>query len=204
MCTPWLRTSPRGNRSGPSYSHPRLVKPRQERCRIPLPPPPPHLGQNVFSIPLHLRNYPARSLSILMPGPPDQQLQHHRSEIDPLLREPVIHPPPVRLLTLSAHNPGPRQPPQPIGQNISSDPLARPLKLLKRPIAPHHQIANDEQRPPVPKPFQGNADRTSGASLKTPFFSFHHARNLPNITCTMQAIGSSIWLAFVDLRAPDC
>ena len=174
MCTPWLRISPRGNRSGPSYTHPRLVKRRQERPRIPLPPPPPHLGQNVFSIPLHLRNYPARSLSILMPRPPDQQLQHQRSEIDPLLRKPVIHPPPVRLLTLSAHNPSLRQPPQPIGQNISGDPLARLLKFLKRPISPHHQIANDEQRPPIPKPLQRNADRASGTPLKTRFFRSPH------------------------------
>jgi hypothetical protein len=64
-------------------------------------------------------------------------------------------------------------------------PLASLLKLAKRPIATHHQGAEDKQRPTISEEVQRDADRTSGAALRSGFIE--HGDTLRNITFILQA-----------------
>lgn len=96
-----------------------------------------------------------------MPRRPYQQLQHHRSEVNPFLRQPINNPPPVPFVRFRLDNSRLPQTTQPVRKNIRRNPFARLLKFLERSVSTHHHVANHQQRPPVSEPLQRNIHWTS-------------------------------------------
>ena len=78
-----------------------------------------------------------------MSRPPDEQLQKHRRQINPFLREPVVYPAAIRFLYFRGNDPRRFEFLQAVRQNVSGNPFARFLEFLKRPKAANHQIADD-------------------------------------------------------------
>ena len=70
---------------------------------------------------LHVRHHIARSRGLLPPRRPNQELQHHRSQINPLLCKPIVNSPRVALVALCRNNPPARK-----RSTISSPPRRTP------------------------------------------------------------------------------
>jgi len=159
---------------------------RYQWSRIPFSPPPPHFSEYLLPILPHFYDQIARNSRLLVSRPPNQQFQQCRRQINPLLRQPVIHSSPVGNFRFCCNNPPGFQLPQTICQDICSDTFPGSLKLLKCPEAANHQITNDEQRPPISKPLEGDTHRTARPSFCIGFP--RQLRQTIKITCEMQVI----------------
>ena len=83
----------------------------------------------------------------------------------PFLRQPVVHPSSIRLFHLRGDDPRRFELLQTVRQDVGGDPLARFLELLERPEPANHQIADDQQRPAIPKHLERDADRAEPVHL---------------------------------------
>jgi len=137
----------------------------QERRWIPLAPPPPDFCDHLFAIVCHFRNQRAGCTCLLMARRPNEQLQKHRSQVNSLLRQPVVHSAPVGFLLSGGNDPGRFEALQAVRQNVGGNSLARFLELLKRPEPANHQIADDEQRPAISKPVERDTYRAAGTAF---------------------------------------
>ena len=98
-----------------------------------------------------------------MPSSPDQQFQKHRSEINSFPGKPVIQFAPVILVFFPSHNSSLLEPLKPVCQDIGCYAFARSFKFFEGSISADHQVADDQQRPPVSKDFESDADGAAGA-----------------------------------------
>ena len=78
-----------------------------------------------------------------MPRSPNEQLQQHRCQVNPFLREPVVYPSSIRFLYLRCNDPRRSEFLQAVRQDVGGNPFARFLEFLKRSEAANHQIADD-------------------------------------------------------------
>src|SRR5579863_6501003 len=158
----------------------------QQGSWVPFLPPSPDFRQDLFAISRHLLDASAGQACLLVPRPPDEQLQKHRRQINPPLGQPVVYPACVRFLYLRDDNPGRFELPQTIRQDVGGNPFARSLKLLECSEPAHHQIANNEQRPAVSQHLERDTHGAArpASSLRLP----RHIRHPINIACKTQAI----------------
>src|SRR5436309_2517825 len=96
---------------------------------------------------------------------PDEQLQNSGRQIDSLFRQPVMHASAICFLAFGGDDTCRLKLLQPVRQNVGGDSLARILEILKTVEAPHHHVANDQQRPAIAERFQSDAYWTAGAPL---------------------------------------
>lgn len=143
------------------------------------------LCKHGFAVLLHLCDKRARCCGIFVLRGPDEKFKQHRSKRDALRCKAVVDAAAVLRRRLGGDDVGSLQSTKAISQDAGRYALARPLKLAKRPIAPHHQVADDKQRPAISEEVQRDADRTSGAALRSGVIE--HGDTLRNITFTLQA-----------------
>ena len=155
-----------------------------ERLRISFPPPSSHLREDGQAIPVHLRDEGAGRRCFLVPRPPDEQLQEHWRQVNAFLRQPVVYPPAIPLLDLRSDNPRRLKLAQAIRQDVGGNAFARFLKLLKRPKAANHEVADDQQRPAVPKGLEGYTYWAARAMLG--LGRPKHVEDLNNLTGKLQ------------------
>ncbi len=74
----------------------------------------------------YLLNECARKARLLVSRTPYQQLQEHRSQINSLLRQPVVHPSRILLFRFRDDDPGCFELPQTIRQNVRRNPFTGP------------------------------------------------------------------------------
>jgi len=68
--------------------------------RVPFWPPSPDFSEDFLAILRHFHDESGGSPGLLVPRPPNEQLQKYRCQINPFLGQPVVHPSSVRLLHL--------------------------------------------------------------------------------------------------------
>ena len=100
---------------------------------------------------LHFHDESARCSRVLVPGPPNEQLQKYRSQVNAFLRQPVIHPASIRLLYRGGDDPRCLELLQTVRQDVSGNAFTRSLEVFKCPVAANHQIADDQQGPSISK-----------------------------------------------------
>lgn len=103
---------------------------------------------------------------ILVTRPPHQQFQHYRSEINSLFGQAIIYATAVGFVGFLRDDSCAFQTTQTVGQNVGCDSLTRLLKLLERPVATNHQVANDQQRPAIAESLERDADGASGTRFR--------------------------------------
>jgi len=107
-----------------------LVKLGHQWSRVSFPPPPPGFSEDLFAILLHLHDESARHPGLLVSRSPNEQLQKDRRQINPFLRQPIVHRSSIRLLRLRRNDPRRFELPQTICQDVRRNPFARLLELL--------------------------------------------------------------------------
>jgi hypothetical protein len=125
----------------------------QNRSSILFPPATLNFGEESCTIPRQALDERAGSSRPVVSRSPEPELQKDRSQSDSFVRQSIVHPPPVSLISLDAYNSICFQPFQPVRQNVGSNPLACVMKFLEGLQATHHQIANDYERPAVADDF---------------------------------------------------
>src|SRR5882762_593579 len=136
----------------------------QQRSRVPFSPPSPDFRQHFFATLLHVHDDSARGPRLLVPRPPDEQLQKDRRQINPLFRQPVVHSSSIRLLPLGGDDPRCFELLKTVRQDVGSNPLTRLFELPECPEPANHQIADDQKRPAIPKPLQRDTQRAPGTA----------------------------------------
>src|SRR5579872_1316529 len=109
----------------------------------------------------HILDQRTGGARLFVPRRPNEQLQKYWSQINSLLRQPVVHAPSVRLFFFGGNDSRGFELLQTVRQNVRSDPFARFLELLERPEATNHQVTNDQQRPAVSKDLERYTHRAT-------------------------------------------
>ncbi len=175
---------PSGSRQVTSNST--VPKFRYQWSRVPFPPSAPDFSKDFFAILLHFRDQSTGCCRLLVPRPPNEQFQKYRCQINPFLRQPVVHPSSIRLLRLRGDDPRRFELPQTVRQDVRGNPFARFPELLKCPEPANHQIADNQQRPAISKHLEGDTHRAAGPGFRLGLP--RHIRHIINITCKIQAI----------------
>jgi hypothetical protein len=137
-----------------------------QRSLVALSPAPPDFSQQSFAVLRHLLDQGTRRFCVLVPRSPNQQLQQHRRQINTFLCKAVIYPSPVRFVHLGRDYSCGFELLKPVCQDIRRHALTRFFKFLERPIASDHEIADDQERPAVPKNLQRNAYWTARSMFR--------------------------------------
>jgi hypothetical protein len=143
------------------------------------------LCKHGFAVLLHMCDKRARCCRIFVLRGPDEKFEQHRSKGDALRCKAVVDAAAVLCRRFGGDDVGSLQSTKAISQYVGRYALASQLKLTKRPIATHHQVADDKQRPAISEEIQRDADRTSGAALRSGVIE--HGDTLRNITFILQA-----------------
>ena len=102
----------------------------------------------------HLRHHLARRagapVSSCFAPQQQQELQHHRGQLNSLLRQPVVHAPAIILINLRHHNPGLPQAPQPVARIFVAipSPDARNSLNVLFPLTIMSRISSSDHRSP--------------------------------------------------------
>jgi hypothetical protein len=102
-----------------------------------------------------------------MPRTPDKHLKQYGSEGDALLCEAVMRAAAIVGSGFMNENAAGLELLQSVREDVGGNALAGALELAKRTVAAHHHVSNDEERPPIPKKIEGNADGASRAAFRT-------------------------------------
>src|SRR5580692_775530 len=73
---------------------------------------------------------------------------------------------PVCFLGPGCDDPGSFEPLQAVSQDVRRNTLSSALEFLEAAVRPHHQIADDQQRPAISKPLEADAHRAVGAAFR--------------------------------------
>ena len=110
----------------------------QQWRRVPLAPPFPDFGEDLFAILRHFLDESAGCPRLFVPRPPNKDLENYRRKINPFLRQPVVHSSRVCFFHLSGDDSHHPKLLQAVSENVRRNPFARFLELLKGPKPANH------------------------------------------------------------------
>lgn len=157
-----------------------VFKPRQEGREVTFEPPPPDFAEDLLAILLHFGYESAGCARLFMPRAPNQQLKQDRRQINPFLRQPVLHFSSICFRRFRVNNGGRFKFLKTVRQDVRGNAFARFLEFLKRAESANHQIANNQQRPAIAELLERDTDRAAGPAFSHNRYYLDRLQNASN------------------------
>ena len=141
-------------------------------------------SQELLFVGSHLVNQCLIAGLFVARGPQDH-FRKHGSKINSFGGQRIDHFSAIRRISVRVDDSVGFQPAQSVRQNIGGDFLVRVQKFVERLVAAEHHVAQDQERPAVPKHLYRSIQRASGTALRRRFLFMHKSR-VAIFTCILQ------------------